>query len=125
MADFKKKDVKELRKKKAKIYEDRHAMGIAGRRFQILTSVFVNRNGLPAVPGDYEASKEVAKDARHKKMFEKEVATVNASIGLKYGPCKEYLLEAWQESGKLSRKFWEGMAKDLQIQHESTHRKKQ
>ena len=115
MADFKKVDVTELRKKKAKIYEDRHAMGIAGRRFQILTSVFVNRHGPPAVPGDYEASKEVAKDARHKKMFEKEVATVNASIGLKYGPCKEDLLEAWQDSGKLSRKFWEVMAKDLQI----------
>jgi hypothetical protein len=115
MAGFKKKDMKELRKKKAKIYEDKHAMGIAGRRFQILTSVFVNRNGSPAVPGDYEASKEVAKDARHKKMFKEEAATALASIGLKYGPCKEDLLEAWQASGKRSRKSWEAMVKDLQI----------
>ncbi len=69
MADFKKVDVKKLHKKKAKIYEDKHAIGIAGRRFQILTPVFVNRNGSPAVPGDYEASKRVAKNAIHKKMF--------------------------------------------------------
>ena len=115
MAVFKKVSVKELRKLKAKIYEDKHAMGIAGRRFQILTSVFVNRNGLPAVPGDYEASKEVAKDARHKKMFKQEAATAIASIGLKYGPCKKDLLEAWQASGKRSGIFWEAMVKDLQI----------
>jgi hypothetical protein len=100
MADFKKVSVKELRKRKAMIYGDKHAIGIAGKRFQILTSVFVKRNGPPAVPADYEASKKVAKNARHKKMFKEEPATALASIGLKYGPCKEDLLKAWQARGK-------------------------
>ena len=104
MADFKKVTVPELRKNKAKIYEDKHAIGIAGRRFQILTSVFVKRKGSSAVPGDYESSKKVAKNARHQKMFKEEPATRLASIGLKYGPCKEHLLEAWEASSKRSRK---------------------
>ena len=58
--------------------------------------------------GDYELSMQVARKKNFQKMHAEEPGTEEAVDGVKYGPCKFDLAEAWAESRSLD---WEACAK--------------
>ena len=108
-----KKKVKDIRKPKKVVYDSRNGKDLAEQRFKILSDVFVNRTVgkklVPANPPDYEKSEMLMKSPEHKKMFREEPAMEEASIGLKYGPPRDDLLQAWKKT-KRSTKFWGSLA---------------
>ena len=108
-----KKKVKDIRKSKKVVYDSRYGKDLAEQRFKILSDVFVNRTVgkklVPANPPDYEKSEMLMKSPEHKKMFREEPAMEEASIGLKYGPPRDDLLQAWKKT-RCSTKFWGSLA---------------
>ena len=115
VANVQKISLKAIKKDKAAVYKNKSAIQLAQLRFKILTQIFVKRprQALPAWPADYEATKRVAESEAHKQMFVAEPATEEVSIGLKYGPCKDDLLEAWRETADYDVQYWRRLAKTL------------
>ena len=113
VAKFLKKDVKDIRKSKKVVYVSRNGKDLAEQRFKILSDVFVNRTVgkklMPANPPDYEKSEMLMKSSAHKTMFREEPVMEEASIGLKYGPPRDDLLQAWKKT-RHSTKFWGSLA---------------
>ena len=115
-AKFRKKPFAEIRKTKKAIYNTRTGKDLAEQRFVLLSSVCVNnyvgKKLVPANPPDYEKSEMLMKNPAHKKMFREEPVMEEASIGLKYGPPRDDLLQAWKES-RHGAKHWETLATKL------------
>ena len=115
------KKVNEIRKSKKAIYRTTTGKDLAEQRFVILSSVFVNncvgkkRKLVPANPPDYEKSEMLMKSPAHKKMFREEPVMEEASIGLKYGPPRDDLLQAWKKT-RCSAKYWRTLATKLGFQ---------
>ena len=113
VAKAQKKEFKEIRKSKKAIYNTRAGKDLAAQRFMILSSVcvnnFVGKKLVPANPPDYEKSEMLMKSPAHKKMFREEPVMEEASIGLKYGPPRDDLLQAWKKT-KHSAKYWRTLA---------------
>jgi len=111
-----KKELKDVRKSKKAIYSTRSGKDLAERRFVILSSVFVDnfvgKKCVPANPPDYEKSEMLVKSPAHQKMFREEPVMEEASIGLKYGPPRDDLLQAWKKSRR-SAKYWGTLATKL------------
>ena len=118
VAKAKKTEVREIRKSKKAIYNTRIGKDLAEQRFMILSSVWVNnRVGkkqklVPANPPDYEKSEMLMKNPAHQNMFREEPVMEEASIGLKYGPPRDDLLQAWKKT-KHSVKYWGTLATKL------------
>jgi hypothetical protein len=93
------------------------------RNFKTLLGIFVKKPGAPAEPEDMIASRAVATDHRHQKMFKEEGATELASIGLKYGPQKKDLLTEWKKSNR-DQRYWEAMGKKLGLPKNATSARK-
>ena len=116
VAKARKKEFKYIRKSKKAIYNTRTGKDLAEQRFVILSSVFVNnfvgKKLMPANPPDYEKSEMLMKSSPHKKMFKEEPVMEEASIGLKYGPPRDDLLQAWKKTRR-SAKYWRTLATKL------------
>ena len=116
VAKARKKELKDIRKSKKAIYNTRSGKDLAEQRFMILSSVFLNnfvgKKRVPANPPDYEKSELLMKSPAHKKMFREEPVMEEASIGLKYGPPRDDLLQAWKKSRR-SAKYWRTLATKL------------
>ena len=116
VAKARKKELKDIRKSKKAIYNTRSGKDLAEQRFVILSSVFVNnfvgKKLVPANPPDYEKSEMLMKSPAHKKMFREEPVMEEASIGLKYGPPRDDLLQAWKKTRR-SAKYWGTLATKL------------
>ena len=116
VAKAKKKKLKDVRKSKKAIYNTRAGKDLAEQRFVILSSVcvnnFVGKKLVPANPPDYEKSEMLMKSPAHKKMFSEEPVMEEVSIGLKYGPPRDDLLQAWKKS-RGSAKSWGALATKL------------
>ena len=116
VAKAQKKELKEIRKSKKAIYNTRTGKDLAEQRFVILSSVcvnnFVGKKLVPANPPDYEKSEMLMKSPAHKKMFREEPVMEEASIGLKYGPPRDDLLQAWKKTRR-SAKYWRTLATKL------------
>jgi hypothetical protein len=116
VAEARKKTVPEIRKSKKAIYDTRTGKDLAEQRFVMLSTVFVNnyvgKKLVPANPPDYEKSEMLMKSPAHKKMFREEPVMEEASIGLKYGPPRDDLLQAWKKT-RHSAKYWGTLATKL------------
>ena len=116
VAKAQKKKIRDIRKSKRAIYRTRSGKDLAEQRFRILSSVFVDnfvgKKHVPANPPDYEKSEMLMKCPAHKKMFRDEPVMEEASIGLKYGPPRDDLLQAWKKSRR-SAKYWGTLATKL------------
>jgi len=116
VAKAKQKEVNEIRKSKKAIYNTRAGKDLAERRFVILSSIcvnnFVGKKLVPSNPPDYEKSEMLMKSPAHKKMFREEPVMEEASIGLKYGPPRDDLLQAWKKTRR-SAKYWRTLATKL------------
>ena len=116
VAKAKQKEVNEIRKSKKAIYNTRTGKDLAERRFVILSSIcvnnFVGKKLVPSNPPDYEKSEMLMKSPAHKKMFREEPVMEEASIGLKYGPPRDDLLQAWKKTRR-SAKYWRTLATKL------------
>lgn len=116
VAKAQKKGLKEIRKSKKAVYNTRTGKDLAARRFVILDSVcvinFVGKKLVPANPPDYEKSEMLMKSPAHKKMFREEPVMEEVSIGLKYGPPRDDLLQAWKKTRR-SAKYWRTLATKL------------
>ena len=110
VAKAQKKELKDIRKSKKAIYHTRSGKDLAEQRFVILSSVFVNnfvgKKLVPANPPDYEKSEMLMKSTAHKKMFREEPVMEEASIGLKYGPPRDDLLQAWKKTRRSAKYWW-------------------
>jgi len=73
---------------------------------------FVGKKLVPANPPDYEKSEMLMKSPAHKKMFREEPVMEEASIGLKYGPPRDDLLQAWKKT-RHSVEYWRTLATKL------------
>ena len=113
VASTQQKELKEIRKSKKAIYNTRNGRDLAEQRFIILSGVYVNnfmgKKLVPANPPDYEKSEMLMKSPAHKKMFREEPVMEEASIGLKYGPPRDDLLQAWKNT-RHSVKYWRTLA---------------
>ena len=110
VAKAQKKELKEIRKSKRAIYSTRTGKDMAEQRFVLLSSVCVDnivgkkRKRVPAIPPDYEKSMMLMKSPAHKKMFREEPVMEEASIGLKYGPPRDDLLQAWKKTRRIANR---------------------
>ena len=116
VAKAKQKEVNEIRKSKKAIYNTRTGKDLAEQRFVIMSSIcvnnFVGKKLVPSNPPDYEKSEMLMKSPAHKKMFREEPVMEEASIGLKYGPPRDDLLQAWKKTRR-SAKYWRTLATKL------------
>ena len=116
VAKAQQKKIRDIRKSKRAIYRTRSGKDLAEQRFRILSSVFVDnfagKKHVPANPPDYEKSEMLMKCPAHRKMFRDEPVMEEASIGLKYGPPRDDLLQAWKKSRR-SAKHWGTLATKL------------
>ena len=116
VAKAKQKEVHEIRKSKKAIYNTRTGKDLAEQRFVIMSSIcvnnFVGKKLVPSNPPDYEKSEMLMKSPAHKKMFREEPVMEEASIGLKYGPPRDDLLQAWKKTRR-SAKYWRTLATKL------------
>ena len=116
VAKAQKKEVRDIRKSKKLIYNSRSGRDLAEQRFMILSDVFLNntigKKRVPANPPDYEKSEMLMKNPAHQKMFGEEPVMEEVSIGLKYGPPRDDLLQAWKKS-RGSAKSWGALATKL------------
>jgi len=110
VAKAQKKELKEIRKSKKAIYNTRTGKDLAEQRFLLLSSVCVDnfvgkkRKLVPAIPPDYEKSEMLMKNPAQKKMFGEEPVMEEASIGLKYGPPRDDLLQAWKKTRRIANR---------------------